>query len=218
MAENGQTAAAWEMLSSVVVMRAKARENKLPKLLSSLHGVEIELARIIAGADAPNGNSSGVGAASTAVNAAAIGRQIETLSDARELDVGAQTVVKSRSGRRSGGSRADQMLRAHARKYLSIAQQLKDLVARGEAAATGDDFGDSPESDWEASSDALLAEQQDLSFTLAGLTATTLEGLADKASVLDDLIEENTDDPVQMLARSLARDVIAMGPDRRSSR
>ncbi len=37
-----------------------------------------------------------------------------------------------------------------------------------------------------------------------------MEGLADKAAVLDDLIEENTDDPVQILARSLAQDVIAM--------
>lgn len=130
----------------------------------------------------------------------------------------AQTAVRSRSGRRSSGSRADQQLRAHAKKYLAITQQLKDLVARGEAVATRDDFGDPLETDWEASSDALLAEQHDLSFTIAGLTATTFDGLADKASVLDDLIEENTDDPVQTLARSLARDVIAMAQNRRSAR
>lgn len=221
MTENGQTAVAWEMLSSIVVMRAKARENKLPKLLSSLHGVEIELARIISGADAPNGAGGAVvsGAATgAAVSAAAAGGPINRLTEAKEMVLGAQTVVRSRSTRRSGGSRADQQLRAHAKKYLSIAQQLKDLVARGEAAAAGDDFGDLSDTDWEAGSDALLAEQHDLSFTIAGLTATTFDGLADKASVLDDLIEENTDDPVQTLARSLARDVIAMGQNRGSAR
>ncbi len=221
MTENGQTSVAWEMLSSVVVMRAKARENKLPKLLSSLHGVEIELARIIAGADAPSGNGSAVVsgiATSTAVTTAAASRNVEAFSEAGEFELGMQTTVKSRSGRRSRSARADQQLRAHAKKYLSITQQLKDLVARGEAAATGDDFGDSLEMDWEASSDMLLTEQHDLSFTIAGLTATTSEGLADKASVLEDLIEENTDDPVQTLARSLARDVIAMGQSRSSIR
>lgn len=221
MAENGQTAAAWEMLSSIVVMRAKARENKLPKLLSSLHGVEIELARIIAGADASSGNGGPVvssAVTSAAVNAAAAGRHIEPISEAGELDLGAQTTVRTRSGRRSGGSRSDQQLRAHAKKYLSIAQQLKDLVARGEAVARGGDFDGPLETDWEASSDALLAEQHDLSFTIASLTATTFEGLTDKATVLDDLIEENTDDPVQTLARSLTRDVIAMGQNRRCAR
>lgn len=221
MAENGQTAVAWEMLSSVVVMRAKARENKLPKLLSSLHGVEIELARIIAGADAPEAGGGFVSGAAenlAANNGAAAGRQFETLSEVRGLEFDSDATVRSRSGRRSGGSRADQQLRAHAKKYLSIAQQLKELVDRGEAVATGDDFGDSLENDWEASSDALLAEQHDLSFTIVGLKAATFDGLVDKASVLDNLIEENTDDPVQMLARSLARDVVAMGHGRKSGR
>ena len=74
------------------------------------------------------------------------------------------------------------------------------------------------ENDWESSTDALLAEQHDLSFTIAGLKATTFEGLVDKATVLDDLVEENTDDPVQMLARSLARDVMAMGQNGKSAR
>lgn len=217
MADNGQTAVAWEMLSSVVAMRAKARENKLPKLLSSLHGVEIELAKIISGADAPNAQVSGVapGAGSSAAVGGRMGHQIKAFSEVQGLELEREPTVRSRSGRRSGSSRGDQQLRAHARKYLSIAQQLKELVARGEALATGDGFGDSFENDWEASSDALLAEQHDLSFTIAGLKATTFEGLVDKASVLDDLIEENTDDPVQILARSLARDVISIGQNKK---
>lgn len=220
MAENGQTTVAWEMLSSVVAMRAKARENKLPKLLSSLHGVEIELARIIAGADTPNGFSekSIPGGPSPVVNGFAE-RPVESLSPSHDVELRADTVFKSRSARRTGsGSRSDQQLRAQAKRYLAIAKQLKELVDRGEAVATGNDFDDSLENDWESSTDALLAEQHDLSFTIAGLKATTFEGLVDKATVLDDLVEENTDDPVQMLARSLARDVMAMGQNGKSAR
>lgn len=220
MAENGQTSVAWEMLSSVVAMRAKARENKLPKLLSSLHGVEIELARIIAGADTPNGFSekSIPGGPSPVVNGFAE-RPVELLSPSHDVELRADTVFKSRSARRTGsGSRSDQQLRAQAKRYLAIAKQLKELVDRGEAVATGNDFDDSLENDWESSTDALLAEQHDLSFTIAGLKATTFEGLVDKATVLDDLVEENTDDPVQMLARSLARDVMAMGQNGKSAR
>ncbi len=217
MAENGQTAVAWEMLSSVVVMRAKARENKLPKLLSSLHGVEVELARIIAGADAPqDAGINGHARSHPAAVAAAAGRQIEGFSEME--GIAAEPAARSRSGRRSGNSRSDQQLRAHAKKYLSITKQLKELVERGEAVATGEQFGDAFESDWEASSDALLADQHDLTFTIANLKATTFEGLLDKASVLDDLIEENTDDPVQVLARSLARDVVTMGQSRKAGR
>lgn len=220
MADTGQTAVAWEMLSSVVVMRAKARESKLPKLLSSLHGVEVELARIISGAEAPqsaavNGNVRNQPAAL----AATTGHFIGTYSDDDALEPEPAPPVRSRSGRRSGGGpRGDQQLRVHAKKYLAITRQLKELVERGEAAATSEQFGDALDEDWEASSDALLSDQHDLSFTIAGLKASTFEGLLDKAAVLDDLIEENTDDPVQVLARSLVRDVIAMGQNGKASR
>ncbi len=221
MADNGQTAVAWEMLSSVVAMRAKARENKLPKLLSSLHGVEVELARIIAGAEAPQDAAinSSVRSQSAAL-AAATGHIDEIYSDDdTELKSEPAPAPRARSGRRGGrGPRGDQQLRAYAKKYLAITQQLKELVERGEAAATGDHFGDALDEDWEAESDALLSDQHELSFTIAGLKATTFEGLVDKAAVLDDLIEENTDDPVQVLARSLVRDVITMGQNGKAGR
>lgn len=219
MADNGQTAVAWEMLSSVVAMRAKARENKLPKLLSSLHGVEVELARIIAGTEAPqDATINGSVRNQPAAIAAAAGYIDETYSADTGLEPEPPPAPRSRSGRRGGGPRGDQQLRAYAKKYLDITRQLKELVERGEAAATGNHFGDAMDEDWEAESDALLSDQHDLSFTIAGLKATTFEGLVDKAAVLDDLIEENTDDPVQVLARSLVRDVIAMGQNGKSGR
>jgi len=212
MAENGQTAVAWEMLSSVVAMRAKARENKLHRLLSSLHGVEIELARIIAGqteekeADAKTSARSRAAALATAAN-----QDLSGFSDFADLELDPEPIVRSRPNRRGGGgSRSDQQLRNYAKRYLAISQQLKELVARGEAVAFEDPFSIEVGDDVESASDALLSEQHDLSFTIAELQATTMEGLADKAAVLDDLIEENTDDPVQILARSLAQDVIAM--------
>jgi len=212
MAENGQTAVAWEMLSSVVAMRAKARENKLHRLLSSLHGVEIELARIIAGqteekeADAKPSARSREAALATAAN-----QDLSGFSDFADLELDPEPIVRSRPNRRGGGgSRSDQQLRNYAKRYLAISQQLKELVARGEAVAFEDPFSIDVGDDVESASDALLSEQHDLSFTIAELQATTMEGLADKAAVLDDLIEENTDDPVQILARSLAQDVIAM--------
>jgi len=213
MAENGQTAVAWEMLSSVVAMRAKARENKLHRLLSSLHGVEIELARIIAGqteekeADAKTSARSRAAALATAAN-----QDLSGFSDFADLELDPEPIVRSRPNRRGGGggSRSDQQLRNYAKRYLAISQQLKELVARGEAVAFEDPFSIDVGDDVESASDALLSEQHDLSFTIAELQATTMEGLADKAAVLDDLIEENTDDPVQILARSLAQDVIAM--------
>jgi len=220
MAENGQTAVAWEMLSSVVAMREKAREDRLPTLLYSLHDVEIELARIIAGADTPDGHKekSIPGAPLKVINGFA-DRQAELLSEIDDVELRAETPIRSRSTRRAGSSsRSDQQLRAQARRYMEIAKQLKELVDHSEAVATGNGFGDSFESDWETSADALLAEQHDLSFTIAGLKATTFEGLVEKATVLDDLVEENTDDPVQLLARSLARDVIAMGQAKKSAR
>lgn len=212
MADNGQTAVAWEMLSSVVAMRAKARENKLHRLLSSLHGVEIELARIIAGqteekeADAKTSARSRAAALATAAN-----QDLSGFSDFADLELDPEPIVRSRPNRRGGGgSRSDQQLRNYAKRYLAISQQLKELVARGEAVAFEDPFSIDVGDDVESASDALLSEQHDLSFTIAELQATTMEGLADKAAVLDDLIEENTDDPVQILARSLAQDVIAM--------
>jgi len=212
MAENGQTAVAWEMLSSVVARRAKARENKLHRLLSSLHGVEIELARIIAGqteekeADAKTSARSRAAALATAAN-----QDLSGFSDFADLELDPEPIVRSRPNRRGGGgSRSDQQLRNYAKRYLAISQQLKELVARGEAVAFEDPFSIDVGDDVESASDALLSEQHDLSFTIAELQATTMEGLADKAAVLDDLIEENTDDPVQILARSLAQDVIAM--------
>lgn len=212
MAENGQTAVAWEMLSSVVAMRAKARENKLHRLLSSLHGVEIELARIIAGqteekeADAKTSARSRAAALATAAN-----QDLSGFSDFADLELDPEPIVRSRPNRRGGGgSRSDQQLRNYAKRYLAISQQLKELIARGEAVAFEDPFSIEVGDDVESASDALLSEQHDLSFTIAELQATTMEGLADKAAVLDDLIEENTDDPVQILARSLAQDVIAM--------
>lgn len=223
MAENGQTAVAWEMLSSVVAMRAKARENKLPKLLSSLHGVEIELARIIAGQTSSNEQEchanikarSRAAALTTGAN-----DDLNGFSDCADLELDSELIVRSRPSRRGGGggSRTDQQLRNYAKRYLAISQQLKDLVARGEAVAFEDPFSVELGNDVETTSDALLSEQHDLSFTIAELQATTMEGLADKAAVLEDLIEENTDDPVQILARSLAQDIIAMNQRKRTSR
>ena len=220
MTENGQTAVAWEMLSSVVAMRAKARESKLPKLLSSLHGVEIELARIIAGTNSENtqeNEAKNNARSRTAVLSAATG-QLNGFGDYSDLDLDPEPIVRSRSSRRGGGSGADKQLKNYARRYLAISEQLKDLVARGESVAFEDPFALEAGDDWEANSDALLSEQHDLSFTIANLQATTMEGLTDKAAVLDDLIEENTDDPVQILARSLAQDIIAMGQRKKLSR
>lgn len=219
MTENGQTAVAWEMLSSVVVMRAKARENKLPKLLSSLHGVEVELARIIADSDGNNAHSKGISGNAHAVRSAAAsavaGSNLEGFAEIDGFELEPPVTFKARSPRHTSGGRGDQQLRAHARKYLNIARQLKDLVSHGEAIALGEDFGETGDFDPEAASDSLLAEQHELTFTISSLKASTIEGLADKAAVLDDLIEENTDDPVQTLARSLARDIMAMGQSRK---
>ena len=221
MAENGQTAVAWEMLSSVVVLRAKARENKLPKLLSSLHGVEVELARIIADSDTANtkaGEANGTARLSRTPAVTAVGgRNIDSFGEIDGLDIEPGIAVKTRSAKRGGGgSRGDQHLRAQAKKYLTISRQLGELVSHGEAIATGSGFEDVSAFDDEAASDALLAEQQELTYTISTLRASTFEGLVDKATVLDDLIEENTDDPVQVLARSLARDVVTMGQSRKT--
>ena len=216
MAENGQTAVAWEMLSNVVVLRAKARENKLPKLLSSLHGVEVELARIIADSDVAKDKVVAVNGSACAGRLATVsGQRGEGFSEIQGLELEPDTTFKSRTSRRTGGGRGDQQLRTQARKYLAIARQLGELVHHGEAVATGAHDAEPPEQDFEATSDSLLAEQHDLAFSIASLKAATLEGLGDKAAVLDDLIEENSDDPVQILARSLVRDVIAMSKSRK---
>ncbi|MCL4765962.1 MAG: hypothetical protein KJZ80_07015 [Hyphomicrobiaceae bacterium] len=214
MADTGQTAVAWEMLSSVVVLRAKARESKLPKLLSSLHGVEVELARIIAGSETGNGqiaaNGSSRGSRSPALPALN-GQHLDALAEIQGLELESDMALKARPARRNGPARGDQQLRAHAKKYLALSRQLSELVNHGEAVASGALDGDPLGEDWDARSDPMLAEQHDLSSTIARLKASTFEGLVDKAAVLDDLVEENSDDPVQTLARSLARDVIAMG-------
>lgn len=219
MAENGQTAVAWEMLSSVVVLRAKARENKLPKLLSSLHGVEVELARIIADSDVANGQVVAVNGSARAsrlpVTTTSAGHRFEGFAEDQGLALEPQAAFKTRASRRTGG-RGDQQLRTQARKYLAIARQLSELVHHGEEVATGEHYGEMLDQDLEATSDSLLAEQHDLTFTIASLKASTFEGLVDKASVLDDLIEENSDDPVQILARSLASDIIAMGKSKKT--
>lgn len=215
MADTGQTAVAWEMLSSVVVLRAKARESKLPKLLSSLHGVEVELARIIAGSDAANGQGPVNGSAHNGhvrPLTTLSDQQIDAVSEVQERETG--TPFKARSARRNGPARGDQQLRAYAKKYLALSRQLSELVSHGEAVASGAFVGDPLGEDWDARSDPLLSEQHDLSSTIARLKASTFEGLVDKVAVLDDLVEENSDDPVQTLARSLARDVIAMGTKR----
>jgi hypothetical protein len=216
MAET-QTAVAWEMLSSVVVLRAKAREHKLPKLLSSLHGVEVELARIIAGSDsnaAGEKEFGGRGLAPLAVPAVA---RSEVLNDAHRGDCESAIIARTRSGKRGAAQQADQKLRGYAKRYLAIAQQLNDLVKRGEAVATGTFGGSAMLEEWDAASDPLLAEQHDLSLTISRLRATTFEGLVDKAAVLDNLAEEGSDDPVQALARSLARDIMAMGHSRKAA-
>lgn len=219
MAENGQTTVAWEMLSNVVVMRAKAKENKLPKLLSSLHGVEVELARIIADSDGKSSQSGEFNAnarsARLATVTAGAGRAIDALPEIDDLGMGSVEIFRSRTTRRTGG-RGDQQLRSHTKKYLAIAQQLSEFVNHGEAVASGQNFGEMMDYDLEATSDSLLAEQHDLTFAISSLKASTFEGLVDKAAVLDDLIEENSDDPVQTLARSLARDVMAMGQSKKA--
>jgi hypothetical protein len=220
MAEISQTAVAWEMLSSVVVLRAKARENKLPKLLSSLHGVEVELARIIAGSDAAtahggevNGSAREEGAP-TAVSAA--GRP-HGLAQAEEIELRPAVQLRSRTARRGAAPQADQRLRANCKRYKALARQLNDLVRRGEAVASGHLGGDVFGDDLDSMSDPLLAEQHDLSLTISRLRASTFEGLMDKAAVLDDLAEEGSDDPVQVLARSLSRDIMAMGQCRKAA-
>jgi hypothetical protein len=212
MAENTQTAVAWEMLSSVVVLRAKARENKLPKLLSSLHGVEVELARIIAGTDASASRASepGLGARNGLAPAAALA--LDGMTDVEGMELAPAVISRPRTGRRSQAAAPnDSRLRSYCKRYRALARQLRDLVRRGESAATGGfgehEYGD----DLESMSDPLLSEQHEISLSISRLKATTFEGLVDKASVLDDLAEENSDDPVQVLARSLSRDIMAMG-------
>ena len=212
MAENHQTAVAWEMLSSVVVLRAKARENKLPKLLSSLHGVEVELARIIAGSDNATSPSGDTRNDTSPVMAMSPTR----LADIDGMELAPAVVSRSRTGKRTAAPQTDGKLRAYCKRYRSLARQLRDLVRRGEAAASGDMDEDMYAEDLESLSDPMLAEQHDLSISISRLRAATFEGLMDKAAVLDDLAEESSDDPVQVLARSLARDVVAMGQSKKA--
>ena len=214
MAENHQTAVAWEMLSSVVVLRAKARENKLPKLLSSLHGVEVELARIIAGSDtatSPSSDPRNDTSPLMAISPTRVG-----LADVDGMELAPAVVSRPRAGKRSAVPQTDGKLRAYCKRYRSLARQLRDLVRRGEAAASGDMDEDMYAEDLESLSDPMLAEQHDLSISISRLRAATFEGLMDKAAVLDDLAEEGSDDPVQVLARSLARDVVAMGQSKKA--
>jgi hypothetical protein len=203
MTKKGHLTVAWEMLSSVVVLRAKAKENKFHKLLSSLHGVEVELARIIAGTDA---EEQKVAAGET-----------EHLA---ESDRGSRTVVRLSRGskraafgemaiarKRAPSSPDDQQVHTHSRKYLANARLLR---TRGESAALGRMAVSFDLESGDEDGDALWEEQTELSLTLANLKASTFEGLVDKAHVLADLVEEGTEEPVQLLAQSIARDIIAM--------
>lgn len=215
MTENSHTAIAWEMLSSVVVLRAKARENKLPKLLSSLHGVEVELARIIAGSDVPDAHSkeASLGVQNKRIHGSTLmTSRVGTLTGPDGLELDMPLAPKVRHGRRPAAPQADTKLRAYCKRYRALARQLRDLVRRGEAAASGNGLGGGAYSDdIEAMSDPMLSEQHDLAVTISRVKASTFDGLTDKATVLDDLVEEGSDDPVQLLARSLSRDIIAMG-------
>jgi len=213
MTENSHTAIAWEMLSSVVVLRAKARENKLPKLLSSLHGVEVELARIIAGSDVPTAHPSEASAGAQnkrSLGSTTTASRFNALTGSEGPELETALAPRIRQGRRPAAAQADTKLRAYCKRYRALARQLRDLVRRGEAVASGSLDGSMYGDDIESMSDPLLSEQHDLSITIARVKATTLEGLADKAIVLDDLVEEGSDDPVQLLARSLSRDIMAM--------
>jgi hypothetical protein len=209
MTNSGHLTVAWEMLSSVVMLRAKAREQKYLRLLSSLHNVEVELARIIAGSDAEPRSQ--------------VHAEREAFEAEHTVEVaGTRTAVKmSRTTKRpalvhsapakarSPRGREDQQLQTQARKYLANARQLREVMIRGEVAASRASFSEF-EADAEQDSDLLLSEQQELALAIAGLKASSFEGLTDKAQVLDDLVEEGTDDPVQLLARSLAQDIIQM--------
>jgi hypothetical protein len=212
MAKNGQLTAAWEMLSTVVMLRAKAKEQQLGKLLSSLHGVEVELARIIAA-----GDDTGASGAEMKTSAS-----VEMAEGAGGVKSRQRALVPSRQAQLAGSSsastatrrRQDAQLDTYCRKYLAIAEQLKDVMVRGEVAACGPD-APFEEGAYDTHADALMSEQHDLSLSIARLRASTPGGLAQKAAVLDDLVEENSDDPVQALARSLARDVMDLHRERR---
>ncbi|MGE8942285.1 hypothetical protein ACO2I3_10270 [Leptospira interrogans] len=213
MTENSHTAIAWEMLSSVVVLRAKARENKLPKLLSSLHGVEVELARIIAGSDVPNTHpkEASLGVQNKRMHGSTLmASRVGTLTGPDGLELDMSLAPRVRQGRRPAAPQADTKLRAYCKRYRALARQLRDLVRRGEAVASSGFGNGTYGDDIESMSDPLLSEQHDLSLTISRIKATTFEGLTDKATVLDDLVEEGSDDPVQLLARSLSRDITAM--------
>jgi hypothetical protein len=214
MTENSHTAIAWEMLSSVVVLRAKARENKLPKLLSSLHGVEVELARIIAGSDVPNTHpkEASLGVQNKRIHGSTLmASRVGTLTGPDGLELDMALAPRARPGKRPAAPQADTKLRAYCKRYRALARQLRDLVRRGEAVASDGRLGNGTYSDEiESMSDPLLSEQHDLSLTISRIKATTFEGLTEKATVLDDLVEEGSDDPVQLLARSLSRDITAM--------
>ncbi len=213
MTENSHTAIAWEMLSSVVVLRAKARENKLPKLLSSLHGVEVELARIIAGSDVPNTHpkEASLGVQNKRMHGSTLmASRVGTLTGPDGLELDMSLAPRIRQGRRPAAPQADTKLRAYCKRYRALARQLRDLVRRGEAVASSGFGNGTYGDDIESMSDPLLSEQHDLSLTISRIKATTFEGLTDKATVLDDLVEEGSDDPVQLLARSLSRDITSM--------
>lgn len=209
MTTSGQLTVAWEMLSSVVMLRAKAKEQKFPKLLSSLHGVEVELARIISGSETDAG---------TKAVARLEGEEFELAAEeARPRTRLGHAGRKSAPARapddrgRPARQRQDQQLQTYTRKYLALARQIREVITRGEIAACGAGMHDPFDGESaEEQSDSLLAEQHQLSLGIARLRASTFDGLVDKAKVLDDLAEEGSDDPVQLLARSLARDIVAM--------
>ena len=214
MANNGQLTVAWEMLSSVVMLRAKAREQKFPKLLSSLHGVEVELARIIAGSDA-NSDKSGPLSLIEDDQESTWETAGSTTTQTKAAQAKKPATDDPTAGKGRARQREDRQLKNNTRKYLALARQLRDMVSRGEVAAFGLGRPDAFDGDGsDAHSDDLMGEQHELSQTIARLRASTAEGLVDKAKVLDDLVEEGTDDPVLTLARSLARDVIAMNESR----
>src|SRR5258706_13477546 len=138
MAKKGQLTAAWEMLSAGVMLRAKAKEHKLGRLLASLHGVEVELARVIAAGDeAGVGDSlasATPGGAEGMLEGAAVGTSRQGAgAGPRRPDSAEARSVKSLQPRR----RQDAQLEAYSRKYLELAGQLKDMMVRGEVAACG---------------------------------------------------------------------------------
>jgi hypothetical protein len=203
MTRKGQLTVAWEMLSSVVVLRAKAKENKLYKLLSTLHGVEVELARIIAGADAENQKVAADETARMSENGSA-SRTVVRLPRAPR----GPALTDSPALKKRAASADDQQVHAQSRKYLANARLLRargENALLGRAPASGLDFDPGDED-----GDALWEEQTELSLSLANLKVSTFDGLVDKAHVLADLVEEDTEDPVQLLAQSIARDIIAM--------